>query len=84
MNSYERNIVEQVERIMAKSLPRGSVKRMAELGLLDLRKCEKIAITHFVERRFKQGKTKGEAMVEAAEHYNCSFEKIRYTIYTKK
>ncbi len=84
MREYEKRVIEQMERLTNKVVPRGALRRMAEMGILDMRECERRVITDFVGQRLKRGGTKCNAMSDAAENYNCSYEKIRNIIYSKR
>lgn len=84
MKEQEKRVIEQMERLTGRLLPRGALRRMAEMGILDMRECERRVIADFVGQRLKRGGTKCEAMVDAADSYNCSYEKIRNIIYSRR
>ena len=50
-------------------------------NLLDITRCQQRAIYKYVERLYARGYGRCHAMVLAAEHFRCSYEKVRTIIY---
>lgn len=57
------------------------VGRLLDNDLIDLRKCEKRAIHRYVEEHTGRFCGRCHAMALAADHFSCSYEKVRGTIY---
>ena len=62
---------------------REALRKLFETGLIDRRRCERLAIRHDVERLQARGIPRCEAPEVAARTYCCSYEKARNAFYDK-
>ncbi|MDE6779493.1 MAG: hypothetical protein K2J51_08525 [Alistipes sp.] len=80
---HDERIIDSIERLYGGGLPQGALRRMASLGLLDIRACERRVIAGEVSEEVRGGATKARAMENAAERHACSFEKVRAIVYRR-
>lgn len=84
MTRLERRLV----GTLLQELPRSGTKRLLEqlieAGLLDLTACERLAMRRQVELLVRQGGRRTAAMVQVAETFGCSYEKVRAAVYRKR
>lgn len=81
---HDERIIDGIERIYGRNLPQDAVRRMASLGLLDMRACERHVIAREVSDEVRRGIAKSRAMENAAERHACSFEKVRAIVYRRQ
>ncbi len=58
-----------------------AVERLFELGLVNRRTCEQLAMRAEIERLERTGMARGRAMLATAEMLCCSYEKVRDSFY---
>lgn len=59
------------------------LRRLLEEGALDRRRCERWMIGEAVAERVRGGAGRCEAMIQVAEIYCCSYEKVRKIVYER-
>lgn len=86
MSTYERWLLRMVEQ----ELPRAATKReimewLSEKGITDTTNCRRVVLSDFVEQECCRDRRVGkiDAMQRAAEHFGCSYETVRNSIYYK-
>lgn len=62
---------------------REALRRLFETGLIDRRRCERLAIRREVEQLQRRGIPRCEAFEVAAQKFCCSYEKARNAFYEK-
>lgn len=82
MTQLEKTIHETVLAPLEESLDKKTLARLDQLGLIDRKACEELAIFRLVEEERRAGAKTCEAMLWSAERLCCSYEKVR-TIYYK-
>lgn len=61
--------------------PEKAVERLFEMGLVNRRTCEQLAMRAEIERLERGGMTRCRAMEATAEGLCCSYEKVRDSFY---
>lgn len=62
---------------------RQALRKLFETGLIDRRRCERLAMRREVEQLQQQGIPRCEAFEVTARKYCCSYEKARNAFYDK-
>lgn len=58
------------------------IRQLFDLGLIDLKVCERIAIRNLTDQLFRQGIGRCEALHQVAEQLCISYEKARNSYYS--
>lgn len=83
MTRLEKLVRELVLEPLVREVDAATLNHLEELGLIDRKACEELAIYRLVERERRAGAKSCEAMLWSAEQLCCSYEKVR-TIYYKQ
>lgn len=75
----------EVQAEVLHDLPRGCTPKafeaLLELGLIDLKACEELAIRRDIERSIRGEALRVDAFMRAADRFCCSYEKARNIFY---
>ena len=81
LTETESLILEHLEQLFVKQYTHTLLAGLWQMGLINAKAVEAIAIKREVERLKEQGVTIRRAMEDTAYKYCCSYEKVRKIIY---
>lgn len=81
MTRHEKLLAEVLLREISGLKPQEIVQKLLETGLVNHRICEQMAIRSEVDRQQRLGMARCEALLAAADRFDCSYEKARAAFY---
>lgn len=81
MTRHEEMLAATICSELGQTVPNQTLRRMFELGLMDIRGCERLAARAEIERLGREGVPRCEAMHAVAAAFCCSYEKVRGIYY---
>lgn len=83
LSCYEKILCQTVEEEL-KGLPREQIiPHLFAQGLLSYKAVEALGIRHYIESLILKKHSTGSALIEAAQRFCCSYEKVRHIYYYK-
>lgn len=83
MGNKRKFLISLLNNMEQKSLDR-AVEQMWNEGLLNRTALERLYINSEVDRRVRAGEVKTKAMAQLSEELNCSYEKVRTAVYSRR
>ena len=83
MNRYEKITLTTLKIKMQRLDASQIIDHLWREGLLSRKEIERIGIRNEFKRRTTNGESRCQAMESLAAEFNCSYEKVRATIYQK-
>ena len=84
MTIVEKTLAQEVGRRIEKHTVEHIVEALAEMGVLDFKRCRAAVACNHVARLMEQGEGKVDAMYAAAEKFCVSYECVRNYVYNHK
>lgn len=81
MTTYERGLLEIIDRHYATLSPRELTQKLIEMGIIDFSRLKVLAVREYVAELVHGGERKINAMWIASEHFACTYEYVRKCIY---
>lgn len=81
MTTYERGLLEIIDKHFATLTPRELTQKLMDMGVVDHTRLKVLAIRNYVEELVRGGERKINAMWIASEHFACTYEYVRKCIY---
>ncbi len=81
---YEKELARMVSRHYGRVSNSKLISILCEIGVVDLSRCQVLAIRRWVEAQVGRGVGKVTAMWQAAEHFAVTYEFVRKAMYYYK
>ena len=83
MTRHEELLCKAIEPLISDCNPREAIEKLLRKGIISARAAEAEAIRQHIFGLIRSGQQVGLALIATAEHFCCSYEKVRNIYYTR-